>query len=169
MREPRVSASRRAALAAGTIENHLIPDAICDHLSRCRMWEFDHAEKLSYKKDVGDLLSRDVELVCGCGLGQATFDHAPHHCLPTFRRQRPSLVAVHLPLGNTEASQPRLPGPDQTDNLLKAKPAAGNACGGPVVVAHRCRVSGCDRYLGPDRYHGHCRDRRRRHQRRSIQ
>jgi hypothetical protein len=81
------------------------------------MWEFVHAEKLGYKKDVGDRLCRDVELVCGCGFDQATFDHAPHHCLSTFRRQRRSLVAVHLvPPRNTEASQPQLPRLDQMDN-----------------------------------------------------
>jgi hypothetical protein len=32
-------------------------------------------------------------------------------------------------------------GSDQMDNLLKAKPAASNACGGPIVMAQSFRLS----------------------------
>ena len=51
-----------------------------------------------------------IAVMLNWSAAQVTFDHAPHHCLSTFRRQRRSLVAVHqVPPGNTEASQPQLP------------------------------------------------------------
>src|SRR6266702_3836525 len=58
----------------------------------------------------GDGLRRRVELVVRVGLAQPTLDHASHHRLSTFGRQRRILVDVHLVSPwNTEASQPQLP------------------------------------------------------------
>src|SRR5438445_4308265 len=58
----------------------------------------------------GDGLRRRVELVGRVGLAQPTLDHASHHRLSTFGRQRRILVDVHLVSPwNTEASQPQLP------------------------------------------------------------
>src|SRR6478672_6970525 len=51
-----------------------------------------------------------VELICRVGLAQPALDHALHHRLSTFGRQRRILVDVHLVSPwNTEASQPQLP------------------------------------------------------------
>src|SRR6266702_6858705 len=58
----------------------------------------------------GDGLRRRVELVGRVGLAQPTLDHASHHRLSTFGRQKRILVDVHLVSPwNTEASQPQLP------------------------------------------------------------
>src|SRR5512142_1845490 len=43
----------------------------------------------------GDSLRCHVELERGCGLRQTALDHAPHHGLSTFRRQRRILMGVH--------------------------------------------------------------------------
>src|SRR6478752_3028034 len=51
-----------------------------------------------------------VELICRVSLAQPALDHASHHRLSTFGRQRRILVDVHLVSPwNTEASQPQLP------------------------------------------------------------
>src|SRR5437660_11343959 len=57
----------------------------------------------------GDGLRRRVALVGRVGLAQPTRDHASHHRVSTFGRQRRILVDVHLVSPwNTEASHPPL-------------------------------------------------------------
>src|SRR3954469_12698951 len=58
----------------------------------------------------GARLRRRIEQVSRTDLAQPTLDHASHHRLSTFGRQRRILVDVHLVSPwNTEASQPQLP------------------------------------------------------------
>jgi hypothetical protein len=59
---------------------------------------------------LGDRFGRRIEQVSRTGLAQTALNHASHHRLSTFGRQRRILVDVHLVSPwNTEASQPQLP------------------------------------------------------------